>query len=403
MKPDLRPLVLFLILGSMVATAAEMKQRLLVISVDGLDHRYLRDRDKLGLRIPNLRKLIANSEMVDGVTGVMGTVTWPSHTSIITGVRPVEHGILSNRRPATEGGDYYWTTDLLKTKTLWQRVGEAGGKTSAITWPVTTDAKIDYNLPEYFKRRNGGAMDLDAIAERCTPRSLVDDIRKVYPAFGTEWVDDRNRTLATMYIVSRLKPNLMLLHLVDLDSEQHERKPFTPEAFAMLEYTDELIGRILSVTPPDYTIALLSDHGFERIDKILNLLVLAKEAGVASSSLTLTSGLAIAKTQETAAFLRKAPGMGREVPLDEVRVHAPELMNGAIAAFEPAPHVSFGRGVDGVWSEQKPKGEHGLWPGRADYRSVFLLKGPGIKPAQKPGISMLEINGRLEKILGVKH
>jgi predicted AlkP superfamily pyrophosphatase or phosphodiesterase len=46
-------------------------------------------------------------EVTEGITGVFPTVTWSSHTSIITGVAPAEHGILSNRRPRSEGGDYY--------------------------------------------------------------------------------------------------------------------------------------------------------------------------------------------------------------------------------------------------------------------------------------------------------
>jgi predicted AlkP superfamily pyrophosphatase or phosphodiesterase len=374
---------------------AELKP-LLVISVDGLDNRYLRDRDAMGLKIPHLRAFLAKADVaVEGVTGVFGTVTWPSHTSMITGVRPVQHGILNNKRPASEGGDYYWTPSLLKAKTLWQRVREAGGKTSAITWPVTADADIDYNLPEYFKRRNGGAMDLDAITEKSTPRDLVAQIRNQYPSFGTEWMDDRNRTLATMYIVSKLKPQLTLLHLVDLDSEQHERGPFTPEAKAMLEYTDELIGRILAVTPKDFRVAIVSDHGFELTSRVLNANVLAPKA-------TVTSGAVIARDEATLALLEGKEGIGRRIPLDELKLHAPELAVGAIGAFEPAPGVTFGRGADKLWPEHKPRGEHGLWPGRPGYRSVYLVAGPGIAARKSPAISMLEINGRFEKLLGIE-
>jgi predicted AlkP superfamily pyrophosphatase or phosphodiesterase len=376
-------------------------RHLLVISVDGLDHRYLRDRDAMGLKIPNLRKLLAKSEMVDGVTGVLGTVTWPSHTSMITGVRPVEHGILNNKRPASEGGDYYWTPSLLKTRTLWHRVHEAGGKTSAITWPVTTDAQIDFNLPEYFKRRNGGAMDFDAISEKSTP-GLIEKIRAAYPSFGTEWIDDRNRTLATMYIVSKLRPNLMLLHLVDLDSEQHERGPFTAESKAQLEYEDELIGRILSVTPADFNVALVSDHGFELTKRILSPLVLLQNAKVPAGRTVVLGGVVVAYDAAVAKTLKGADGVGREIPMDELKRYAPELAESAVAAFEPAANIMFDRGTKELWPAFKPKGEHGLWPARPDYRSVFAVSGPGIKPGLHPGISMLEINGRFEKLLGLK-
>ena len=70
------------------AAQAAPAHKLLVLSVDGLDWRYLRDRDAMGLRIPNFRRLLAKGEVADGVIGVWPTITWPSHTSIITGVRP---------------------------------------------------------------------------------------------------------------------------------------------------------------------------------------------------------------------------------------------------------------------------------------------------------------------------
>ena len=99
-----RLLILLLITGCLGGA-----RPLLVLSVDGLDHRYLRDADKLGLKIPNLHRLMKEGQWAAGVVGVVPTVTWPSHTTLISGVTPAEHGILGNRRPKTEGGDYYWT------------------------------------------------------------------------------------------------------------------------------------------------------------------------------------------------------------------------------------------------------------------------------------------------------
>ena len=59
----------------MVAGAAAQDRKLLVISIDGLDHRYLKDRDTLKLRTPNLRKLIDSGAFADGVVGIVPTVT----------------------------------------------------------------------------------------------------------------------------------------------------------------------------------------------------------------------------------------------------------------------------------------------------------------------------------------
>src|SRR3954463_169758 len=170
-----RTLAAALVCGAALSAhaAAVPVHKLLVVSVDGLDWRYLRDRDAMGLAIPTLRRILAQGAVAQGVVGVWPTITWPSHTSIITGVRPDQHGILGNQRPKADGGDYYWTVDLLHAPTLWACAAKAGLTTASITWPVTTDAPIPYDLPEYFRRRNGGSMDLASIQSKATP-GLVD-------------------------------------------------------------------------------------------------------------------------------------------------------------------------------------------------------------------------------------
>jgi len=381
---------------------ARIRRPLLVISVDGLDYRYLRDADRLGLRIPNLRRLMREGEVTAGVTGVYPTVTWSSHTTLITGVPPTEHGILSNRRPRAEGGDYYWDVSLLKRQTLWEKASAAGLRTAAITWPVTVNARIDFNLPEYFQKRRGGAMDLPSIESKAT-LGLVEKISRAFPSFAQEWMDDRTRTLATVYLLRYEKPDLVLLHLVDHDAEAHETGPFSRESCAILEYTDELIGEMLRAKPREMAVAIVSDHGFERADRVINLPVAQKREGI-TGSLTVTPGLATTGDAPVAEWLRQASrdkrfGLGREVPLEEVRRHAPRFAT-ALVAFEPAPHHLFGSATEGEL-ETKPieKGVHGLWPERADYASTLILHGPGIRPGMKPSSSMLAISPRLEAIL----
>ena len=49
----------------------------------------------------------------------------------------------------------------------------------------------------------------------------------------------------------------------------------------------------------------------------------------------------------------------------------------------------------------KTKGNHGFWPTRPDYHSIFLLSGPGIKPAKLGTIEMVSLKDRLVSALGV--
>ncbi len=376
------------------------RHKLVVISVDGLDHRYLRDYDALGLKIPNMRRLIAEGQWAGGVVGVVPTVTWPSHTTLITGVPPRVHGILDNHRPAAEGGDYYWTVDLLKVKTLWHAARRAGLKTAAITWPVTGGADIDFNLPEYFKRRNGGAMDLDTIEAQGT-KGLVEEIARAHPSFAHEWMDDRSRALATVFLMKQKRADLILLHFVDHDSEAHERGPFSREAKAVMEYTDELIGSILKAGGSEYVVALVSDHGFERIDRIVHL-----GQKLPGAAVEISAPLAIARDEAAAAAIRKLlgdaeAGIGREIPPEELRRFLGDSHK-VHAAFEPAAHVMFGSGKGAFVTKAGGRGSHGLWPGRNDYRSVFALWGPGVKAGKIPPLEMTGIAARLAAVLDLK-
>ncbi len=378
------------------------QQSVVVISVDGLDSRYLEGCDRLGLKIPNLRRLMSEGQWAKGVTGVVPTATWPSHTTIITGVDPTIHGILGNRRPKDEGGDYYWSANLLKARTLLDAASQAGKKTAAVTWPVTVDAPVTYNLPEYFVKRRGGAMDLPSIASKETPPGLSERIGQAYPSFPQEWMDDRTRTLATLYLLKTHRPDLTLVHMVDLDSEAHDNGPFSREANAILEYTDEMLGRVMAELPAGYILVVMSDHGFERVERDVNLLVLAKAAGVAG--IRPMGGIAVAQTGEAADFLRKLRteakhGVGREIPKEEIARFAPRLA-GETAVFEPAEGFWFGTAASGEeFSKPREIGTHGHWPTR--YRPVFLAWGKGLAPARTPEISLKDVAGRIAAFLGI--
>jgi hypothetical protein len=387
------------------AALALLAQRpLVVISVDGLDQRYLRKADQLGLKIPTLRKLMREGEFSAGVEGVAPTVTWPSHTTLITGVRPYLHGILGNRRPRSESGDYYWFADMIRVPALWDATAKAGLKSATITWPVTVGAPVDFNLPEYFRGRDGGSMDYISIYERATP-GLVEKIEAFDPSFRQTWVDDRTRKVATVYLLKHERPDLILLHFVDLDSESHIYGPFTPEANRSLEITDAYIAEIMAAAPPEAIIAVTSDHGFERVDREINPAALAARLG-SGAHYRFFGGLLFAETKETRAAILASGLLGREVPRAEIERYAPEQLGPNFhGAFEPKRYEAFAYGPQRTTELYLPpheKGNHGFWPGMSDYRSIFLLWGKGITPQRTPEMRMEAIAPRLASILGIK-
>src|SRR5712692_7023075 len=126
----------------------------IMISIDGLVPDYYLEPARLGLKVPNLVKMKLGGAYAEGVEGIFPTVTYPAHTTMITGVRPAVHGIVQNRifeaptDPQTR--EWYWYADAIKTETLWSMAKKAGLVTATVGWPVTVGANIDYNVPEIF-------------------------------------------------------------------------------------------------------------------------------------------------------------------------------------------------------------------------------------------------------------
>ena len=366
------------------AGAAQPGSRVVLVSVDGLDQRYLSDADRrLQLRVPNLRKLLARGEWADGVVGEVPTITWPAHTTLLTGVAPAIHGIRANQQ---------WDYSLIKVTTIWDRLRDRGMTTAAITWPVTVHAPITWNLPEYFEKRRGGAMDLDSVRKFATP-GLADEIAAAFPSFAQQWMDDRTRALAAVFLITRKRPDFLAVHFVDLDAEEHDTGPFSAASNAILEYTDELIGQILMVLPPGTVFALVSDHGFVTVDRTVH-----PAAGKATPFWVSADQPAEA---EALGKLRSDPGngIGRLIPSEEWKRFLPGAPIPA-AAYEPADGFLFApQPLPERYGKPHEIGAHGLWPGRPGYRSVFVLFGAGVPAQRTPEISMLDIAPRLNELL----
>jgi predicted AlkP superfamily pyrophosphatase or phosphodiesterase len=190
---------------------------------------------------------------------------------------------------------------------------------------------------------------------------------------------------------------LILVHFVDHDAEAHENGPFSRAAVAKIEYTDELIGGVLSVLPDEYVVALVSDHGFERTNRIIDVdaLVGGDNKGVAITAHVLTASTPAAADRIRNLARESKNGIGREIPVEELRRFTGAQFADAVAAWEPAEHVVFGRSGEKL----REKGNHGFWPLRRDYRSVFVLWGTGIARRRLPEMPMTGIAARLAKIL----
>src|SRR5262244_3870926 len=141
------PAALLVALALFVTTAGAQTPPpiVLMISIDGLRPDYVTAADKHGLKIPTLRRFVSEGAFAEGVQGVIPTVTYPSHTTLITGVWPAKHGILSNTifDPLRTGQSaWYWYAEDIRSPTLWDAAATAGWTTASLQWPVSVGARI---------------------------------------------------------------------------------------------------------------------------------------------------------------------------------------------------------------------------------------------------------------------
>jgi hypothetical protein len=261
----------------------------LLISIDGMRPDYVTQADVHQLRIPTLRHIMASGAYADGVIGDLPTVTYPSHTTIITGVWPAQHGILNNQRFDPErklAGAWFWYADLIKVPTLWSAGHAAGLHIASVGWPVTVDAdSIDYNIPEYWRTPSLG------IPANPDDRLLINaisrpdgEVARIATRTGTPFMmgndtsvaGDEVKTIYSLDILKQHRPEFMTIHLSSLDEEEHLHGPFSAEADADLESLDGMVQRLASqelTNYPDAIIAIVSDHGFAPVEKDVNLAI----------------------------------------------------------------------------------------------------------------------------------
>jgi hypothetical protein len=238
---------------------------LLIISFDALGD-VLFDRIAA---LPHTAAFLKRAALVRSVRSVFVSNTYPVHTSVLTGLPPGKHGLLSNV-PAFPQQFQTWNyrAEGIHAKTLTQAAAEKGLRTASVFWPVSGGSpSIKWNLPEIMPGpkdnllalylRNGNPLMLLRLYR--TYRHLLDGIKQ--PA--------RDRFAAAVFcdMLRRHRPDLALIHFTAFDSLCHyyglgeEGRPHLDEA---LETLDNGFGALLEAASApgleETEVILFSDH-----------------------------------------------------------------------------------------------------------------------------------------------
>jgi predicted AlkP superfamily pyrophosphatase or phosphodiesterase len=407
----------------------------LLISVDGMKPEAIIEAQQHGLKVPNLRGFMADGVYATGVRGVLPTLTYPSHTTLLTGASPAKHGVYDNTTfdplLRNERG-WYWYAEDIKVPTLWDAAAAAHLKTANVYWPVSVGANITYNLSQIW--RTGTDDDLKLQRALSTPgleQQLSAELGR-YPGGEEETVaEDEIRARFAIRLLEKKHPNFFTVYLTGLDTEEHLSGPFSQKANETLERLDTVVGSLRAaaerVAPGQATICVVSDHGFAAIEHDVNLYAAFLEAGLFSLNKD-------NKVSEWKAMLWPAGGSAAVVladPKDEqVRARVKVLLDKL--ASDPA------NGIERIWSREEIKnargfpnaeflislrlgyetayslsmplitkpsnlGMHGYVPEYLEMRSSFFIVGPKVAKSRSLGeIDMRQIAPTLANILHVK-
>ena len=379
------------------ASAAGERRRLVVLSVDAMS-----DVD-----VPFARTLPNFARILGGAWGsaeaIYPTVTYPNHTAQTTARTADGHGIYANEKvtPGVRAPEWFWDARDIASPTIFDLAKEQGLTTAAVGWPVTGwSPSIDIAVPEIWDRA-GLEPTLAVLRDASSPRGReYVDRHAGEISWQRKHVFGRFNTSVATDILRTDRPDVLFVHLVDVDSARHATGRFTPEVKEAFERVDGWIGEILAALEDagiaeETNVAIVSDHGHVEVGRCFranNLLVergfvRLDEAGEVSSWDAWVHGCGLTGQLH---LNPEADDAAREKVLALVQewVEDPEI---PVAAFHPLADMREDYGYSGpflgVLEGTSGTNFQNLWEGRSLYGRfdedyTFLLSQHGHLPEQ---------------------
>ena len=261
---------------------------------------------------PNFSKLIKNGALIKNVESVYPSLTYPAHATIVTGKYPKNHGVINNTVLdfKNDNPDWYWYRKYIKGDTIFDLAEKSGMKTCSILWPVTARSKITYNMPEIFctKRYDNQILKSALAGSKIYQVNMNKKFGYLRQGMEEPYLDNFATEVAKKTI-RELKPNLILLHLIDSDSQKHKYGIENKEVIESLKRHDERLGEIIESLKlagiyEDSTIIALGDHSQINVNNVIKLnSILMKNDLINVNGNKIKSYKAIAKSCDGSSYI----------------------------------------------------------------------------------------------------
>jgi arylsulfatase A-like enzyme len=393
---------------------------LVVISLDGFPAAALADPK---LPIPALRDL-ARKGFVARMTTETPTITWPAHTTMVTGVRSDKHGLLLNGSivptgawPPIKVDPMIAKREMVHARTVYDAAHEAGLTTAQVDWVAINDAPtITWPFSEWASPQ--GAVEREMIGKGVIAANDVENFAKANILFR-----DQIWTAAGVHLIREHKPNLLLFHLLALDTTQHSYGPDTLAATGAIAFLDSCVARLVDAVraagmTERTTFIVVSDHGFKPVTKQIRPSIALASAGLGDKVHVLPEGgtayvyLRRAEAAELAPKVKQlfegVEGIDRVLAPDAYAALGLPQPDRDPAMFQlllvAKDNYSFSGATGGPVTAEIPQqgGSHGYLGSDPAMNAIFLASGYGVSVGKKvEKVANIDVAPTLAKLLNV--
>ena len=212
------------------------KPIVVLVSIDGWRWDYLDRAD-----VPNLKALAARGVRSRGLIPSFPSVTFPNHYTIVTGLVPDHHGIISNAMfdPAIGPEKFTMSSDTSRDprwwggEPVWMTAIKQGQKSAAMFWPGSEAVK-----PTYWRPFDDNVSNADRVQQ----------------------------VLDWMKLPEADRPTFSTLYFSEVDHAGHNSGPDSPELLAAAAHVDQAMGMLFQGIDAlgladRTTYVVVSDHG----------------------------------------------------------------------------------------------------------------------------------------------
>jgi len=417
------------------STLIAQESHVILISIDGLRPEFYKDPS---WNMVHLRQAMESGSYAEGVEGVFPTVTYPSHTTMISGVKPLKHGVYYNTpsEPLGVTGNWLWKYENIKVPTLFSVAKEKGLKTASVFWPVSVGGPATYNIPEYWYLPTEKGKDRvmsKALQENANPPGLYEELEQNATGklqeidFNGDYIGiDENLARMSCYLIRQYKPALLAVHLVTVDHFEHEQGRDGDKVRAAIAGVDRAIKSIQEAVQKagiadKTTFIVTGDHGFVDIHANLAPNVLLAKAGLydpqkpenwkayfhsagGSTFLQLKDKNDKQTKEKVLQLLNSLPPQQQKTFTIKTREEMDAVGADGSATFALAAKqgYAFTGAASGEFLRAGKGGNHGFYPDFKEIQTGFVIFGYGIKKGVViPQMGLVDIAPLISKLLNL--